>query len=164
MILNDFHCSDPKLDCVCECVTNKTLSRKLLSRQFPCELCTLHKHEFKSVRDPLGDVDGADHHLGLQLLLLRPILLHPSQNFNFWWVQFNLPLSLPLILSICPDFGLFLFDVVSDILNGVNFIKEGNPIWGWGVIGRVAECHGSHRYICVKKWLNVEKLENFNWG
>ena len=29
---------------------------------------------------------------------------------------------------------MFLFDVVSDILNGVNFIKEGNPIWGWGVI------------------------------
>ena len=34
-----------------------------------------------------------------------------------------------------PDFGLFLFDVVSDILNGVTFIKEGNPIWGWTVIG-----------------------------
>ena len=34
-----------------------------------------------------------------------------------------------------PDFGLFLFDVVSDILNGVTFIKGGNPIWGWTVIG-----------------------------
>ena len=30
---------------------------------------------------------------------------------------------------------MFLFDVVSDILNGVTFIKEGNPIWGWTVIG-----------------------------
>ena len=84
MILEDSHCSLPKLDCVCKRVTNETLSRKLLSRQFPCELCTLHKHEFKSVCDPLGDVDGADHHLGLQLLLLRPILLHPSQNSDLW--------------------------------------------------------------------------------
>ena len=40
-----------------------------------------------------------------------------------------------LILAICPDLGLFLFDVVSDILNGITFIKEGNPIWGWSVLG-----------------------------
>ena len=36
-----------------------------------------------------------------------------------------------------PDLGLFLFDVGSDIINGVNFIDEGNPIWGWTVIGLV---------------------------
>ena len=33
------------------------------------------------------------------------------------------------------DFGLFLFDVGSDILNGITFIEEGDPIWGWTVIG-----------------------------
>ena len=31
-------------------------------------------------------------------------------------------------------------------------------------ISRVAECHGSRGYIHVKKWLNVEKLGNFNGG
>ena len=36
-----------------------------------------------------------------------------------------------------PDLGLFLFDVGSDIINGVNFIDEGNPIWGWTVIGLI---------------------------
>ena len=30
---------------------------------------------------------------------------------------------------------MFLFDVGSDILNGINFIKAGNLIWGWSVIG-----------------------------
>ena len=39
------------------------------------------------------------------------------------------------ILALCPDFGLFLFDVVSDILNGVNFIKGGYTLWGSSVIG-----------------------------
>ena len=29
---------------------------------------------------------------------------------------------------------------------------------------RVAECHGSCGYIRIKKWLNVEKLGNFNGG
>jgi len=33
-----------------------------------------------------------------------------------------------------------------------------------GVRCRVAECHGSRGYIRVKKWLNVEKLGNFNGG
>jgi len=28
------------------------------------------------------------------------------------------------------DFGFFLFDVGSDIYNGITFIDEGNPIWG----------------------------------
>ena len=32
-----------------------------------------------------------------------------------------------------PDLGLFIFDVVSDLINGVNFINDGNPVWG-GVI------------------------------
>ena len=32
-----------------------------------------------------------------------------------------------------PDLGLFIFDVVSDLVNGVNFINNGNPVWG-GVI------------------------------
>ena len=36
-----------------------------------------------------------------------------------------------------PDLGLFLFDVGSDIINGLNFIDEGNPIWGWTVIGLI---------------------------
>ena len=30
-----------------------------------------------------------------------------------------------------------MFDVGSDIINGVNFIDEGNLIWGWTVIGLV---------------------------
>ena len=41
----------------------------------------------------------------------------------------------PVSYSVYSDLGLFLFDVVSDILNGKNFIDEGNPRWGWTVIG-----------------------------
>ena len=35
------------------------------------------------------------------------------------------------------DFGLFLFDVISDIVNGVYTIEEGHPIWGGVIIGLV---------------------------
>ena len=37
--------------------------------------------------------------------------------------------------NILPDFGLFVFDVVSDVVNGVNFIEDCNPIWGSVIIG-----------------------------
>ena len=36
-----------------------------------------------------------------------------------------------------PDLGLFLFDVGSDIYNGVNLMDDGNPIWGLTVIGLI---------------------------
>ena len=32
----------------------------------------------------LDDDDGADHHLSLHMHLLRPVLLHPSQNLDLW--------------------------------------------------------------------------------
>ena len=35
------------------------------------------------------------------------------------------------------DFGLFVFDVVSDVLNGVNFIKDGDIIWGKVIISTI---------------------------
>ena len=34
-----------------------------------------------------------------------------------------------------PDLGLFVFDVSSDLINGVNFVNGGNPIWGSVIIG-----------------------------
>ena len=34
-----------------------------------------------------------------------------------------------------PDLGLFVFDVGSDLINGVNFVKDGDPIWGSVIIG-----------------------------
>ena len=34
-----------------------------------------------------------------------------------------------------PDLGLFLFDVGSDIYNGITFIDEGNKIWGIIILG-----------------------------
>ena len=37
-----------------------------------------------------------------------------------------------------PDLGLFLFDVGSDIYNGVTFIDEGNPVWGSVIISVMA--------------------------
>ena len=33
------------------------------------------------------------------------------------------------------DLGLFVFEVVSDLINGVNFVKDGDPIWGSVIIG-----------------------------
>ena len=51
--------------------------------------------------------------------------------------EFNLVLLSFNLVPFCPDLGLFLFDVGSDIINGVNFIDEGNPIWGWTVIGLI---------------------------
>ena len=38
-------------------------------------------------------------------------------------------------MPVDPDFGLFVFDVVSDILNGVNFINDGDPVYGGVIIG-----------------------------
>ena len=35
------------------------------------------------------------------------------------------------------DLGLFIFDVVSDLINGANFIKSGNPFWGSVVIAAI---------------------------
>lgn len=55
---------------------------------------------------------------------------------TFIFGEYNLSfLNLFLIPKICPDFGLFLFDVVSDILNGKTFIDEGQRTWGLTVIG-----------------------------
>ena len=51
--------------------------------------------------------------------------------------EFNRVLLSLILALFCPDLGLFLFDVGSDIYNGVNFIDEGNPIWGWTVIGLI---------------------------
>ena len=34
-----------------------------------------------------------------------------------------------------PDLGFFLFDVGSDIFNGITFIDDGNPIWGAIILG-----------------------------
>ena len=49
--------------------------------------------------------------------------------------------SLSLILSsiwcwlwIPPRSGVFVFDVLSDVINGVNFINNGDPIWGSVII------------------------------
>lgn len=33
------------------------------------------------------------------------------------------------------DLGLFVFDVVSDLINGVNFVNGGDPVWGSVIIG-----------------------------
>ena len=51
--------------------------------------------------------------------------------------EFNSVLLSLILVPFCPDLGLFLFDVGSDIYNGVNFMDEGNPIWGWTVIGLI---------------------------
>ena len=51
--------------------------------------------------------------------------------------EFNLVLLSLILVLFCPDLGLFLFDVGSDIYNGVNFMDEGNPIWGYTVIGLI---------------------------
>ena len=34
-----------------------------------------------------------------------------------------------------PDLGLFVFDVGSDLINGVNFVNDGDPVWGSVIIG-----------------------------
>ena len=51
--------------------------------------------------------------------------------------EFNRVLLFLIVVLFCPDLGLFLFDVGSDIYNGVNFMDEGNPIWGSTVIGLI---------------------------
>ena len=37
--------------------------------------------------------------------------------------------------NIQPDFGLFVFDVGSNVVNALNLIEECNPIWGSVIIG-----------------------------
>ena len=51
--------------------------------------------------------------------------------------EFNCVPRFLILVLFCPDLGLFLFDVGSDIYNGVNFMDEGNPIWGFTVIGLI---------------------------
>ena len=51
--------------------------------------------------------------------------------------EFNRVLLSLIFVPFCPDLGLLLGDVGSDIYNGVNFIDEGNPIWGGTVIGLI---------------------------
>ena len=51
-------------------------------------------------------------------------------------------LDLVLVLSSVDcvshsDLGLFVFDVVSDLINGVNFVNDGDPIWGSVIIGAI---------------------------
>ena len=38
-------------------------------------------------------------------------------------------------LIFCADLGLFLFNVASDIFNGIILIKEYDLAWGWAVLG-----------------------------
>merc|ERR1712107_25833 len=57
------------------------------------------------------------------------------------------------IKTLVFDLGLFLFDVVSDIYNGVNFMDGGNPIWGWTVIGLIFL-----PMTVFYAWLTFEKL------
>ena len=59
MLTHVYH-SYRKLDCECQQqIVNKTVHVK-----------ASHQNGVKSIGDPLGDDDGADHHLGLQLPLL----------------------------------------------------------------------------------------------
>ena len=65
--------------------------------------------------------------------MARPTTLHPCQDPFARWVYPSLSSVLVVDNEFHPDLGLFTFDVVSDLVNGVNFINDGNPIWG-GVI------------------------------
>ena len=73
----------------------------------------------------------------LVMLVTMPTTISASRIKTLVFGEFNrVPLSL-ILVPFCPDLGLFLFDVGSDIYNGLNFMDEGNPIWGWTVIGLI---------------------------
>ena len=73
--------------------------------------------------------------------------------------EFNLVLLSLILVPFCPDLGLFLFDVGSDIYNGVKFMDEGNPIWGWTVIGLIFL-----PMTVVYAWLTIKFLrESSSW-
>ena len=49
--------------------------------------------------------------------------------------ELDLVLSSSVDCVSLPVLGLFVFDVGSDLINGVNFVKDGDPIWGSVIIG-----------------------------
>ena len=91
----------------------------------PLSCRQLAHHGVEQVADPAAAHLGlvAQHHLRLQL---------QRQNVDIRLVLF--PLS-PNPLLLLPDLGLFLFDVASDIFNGIIFVKDYNLASGWAVIG-----------------------------
>ena len=73
----------------------------------------------------------------LVILVTMPTTISAISIRTLVFGEFNLVLLSFNLVPFCPDLGLFLFDVGSDIINGVNFIEEENPIWGWTVIGLI---------------------------
>ena len=80
----------------------------------------------------------------LLLILVLPTTTSASSCFScdpFFFTRirtliFGSFLLVSLILAIdSPDLGLFLFDLASDVFNGIIFIKDYNLTWGWSVIG-----------------------------
>ena len=68
--------------------------------------------------------------------------------------------------NIQPDFGLFVFDVGSDVVNGLNLIEDCNPIWGSVIIGTmflpitiflaitfVQEFRDNNSSVCKSVWM-----------
>jgi len=67
------------------------------------------------------------------LLELLVILMVPCTSAS---TCFSGPESVFVRLKILIfDFGLFLYDIGSDIYNGITFIDEGNPVWGSIILG-----------------------------
>ena len=80
----------------------------------------------------------------LLLILILPTTTSASSFFScdpFFFTRirtliFGGYLLVSLILAIdCPDLGFFLFDVASDVFNGMIFINDYKLAWGWTVVG-----------------------------
>ena len=114
-----------------------------------------------------------------------PPLVVVTNHLHVWLpqapctLQLLLPGSRPLSLvslscsdcvlvddNIQPDFGLFVFDVGSDVVNGLNLIEDCNPIWGSVIIGTmflpitiflaitfVQEFRDNNSSVCKSVWM-----------
>ena len=118
-----------KLDCACHQQEGAIKNTPNNTVQFPCKLCTTMNSKVLVILLVMLMVPTTT--LAFNCLSCDPFFFTRVRTLVLG--ECNYPVFI-LILAICPELGLFLFDVVSDILNGVNFIKEGNPIWGRSVI------------------------------
>ena len=71
--------AENKVDCKCDVIDSGVINWSLF----------INSVVYQLPHYGVGQVAAADpglahHHLRLQLLLLRPLLLHPSQNFDLW--------------------------------------------------------------------------------
>merc|ERR1712012_836839 len=82
----------------------------------------------------MGDSDSDERMKSNKFVILLLILILATTTSATSFLSCD-PFFYSRVRTLVFDFGLFLFDVLSDILNGVVFMREGQETWGLAMIG-----------------------------